>query len=440
MVYETKIINCTCNPNNNITEKTENIPNFMEEVESNFFSYIVDMINYKIIGCYYKVFDINNYKNNIGFYIESFLFSIIFFSMLIYAFIGKNSIKVQYLRKEPNMKKIEKEEIEFDLKKNRIKVKNVKDVKTIKAKNIKKLKFAPKSKSKFSNPQKKKKKLKKNRRVINLNNADKNLKFKNIEMMEKISSLEMNSKKFIRSSKAFQNNIKMIESEQEKIDYNELPYIEAFEKDKRNIIQIFLSFFFIKLKTIQILFFRKDLSHFSLNFSFYIFEILLDITINSLLFSEDVITQKYFNNGELLYITTNTLSVTSNIISYFILLFTEKLINQDLVLSNAIQEIKHPKNYYILYIKLSTCFKIKNTIFYFILFIIGIFCTYYLFIFCAVYKTIQENLFTNYIVGSVWSLGFTVFICLFVTITRKIAINKRIKRLYIISKYIDERF
>ena len=59
--YEKQRINCTCNPNNNISEKIENIPNFMEEVEQNFFSYIVDMINYKIIGCYYKIFDINNY-------------------------------------------------------------------------------------------------------------------------------------------------------------------------------------------------------------------------------------------------------------------------------------------------------------------------------------------------------------------------------------------
>ena len=82
-------------------------------------------------------------------------------------------------------------------------------------------------------------------------------------MMEKTSSLEMNSKKFKRSSKTFQNNIKTIEPEQDKIDYNDLPYIEAFQKDKRNIVQIFLSLFFIKIKTIQLLFFRKDLSHFT---------------------------------------------------------------------------------------------------------------------------------------------------------------------------------
>ena len=186
-----------------------------------------------------------------------------------------------------------------------------------------------------------------------------------------------------------------------------------------------LSIFYLKLKTIQIIFYRKNLSHFSLTFSFYLFETLLDITINSLLFSEDVISQKYFNNGKLLYITTNMLSISSNIISYFILLFTEKLINQDLVLNNAIQEIKHTDNFYKFYIKVSSCFKIKNIIFYFILFSIGLFCTYYLFIFCAVYKKIQENLFTNYIVGSIMVFRLCIIYMLICSHNKKNIFKKK---------------
>ena len=111
---------------------------------------------------------------------------------------------------------------------------------------------------------------------------DGNIKLKDSEILQNINSSQ---KRLGFTNLIYQNTIKEIEPKREKIDYNELSYIEAFEKDKRNIVQIFLSLFFIKLKTIQILFFRKDLSHFSLNFSFYIFEILLDITINSLLFS-----------------------------------------------------------------------------------------------------------------------------------------------------------
>ena len=224
------------------------------------------------------------------------------------------------------------------------------------------------------------------------------------------------------------------------INYNELQYFEAVEKDKRNIFQIFLSLFYMKLKTIKILFFRDEYSYFSLIFSLYLFEILLDITINSLLFSDDVISQKYYNNGELLLITSNILSITSNIISYIILLFTEKLIDQNLIFEKINEEIKNKYNYYIIFLKISWFLKLKIRVFYFVLFFIGLFSTYYLFIFCSIYKNIQKNLAINYIIGNLWSFSFSIFICIFVTITRKISIKKRIKKLYLISKFIDDKF
>ena len=57
-------------------------------------------------------------------------------------------------------------------------------------------------------------------------------------------------------------------SNEEDINYNELHYFEAVEKDKRNIFQIFLSLFFMKIKIIKILFFRDEYSYFSLIFSY----------------------------------------------------------------------------------------------------------------------------------------------------------------------------
>ena len=237
-------------------------------------------------------------------------------------------------------------------------------------------------------------------------------------------------------------NKKLLEEmdKQEKIDYNKLNYFEAIKIDKRNIFNMFFSLFMMKIKTIDILFFRDEYSYFSLSFSFYLFEILIDITINSLLFSDDIISQKYFNNGELLLITTNLLSIISNIISFIILFFTEKLINQNLIFEKINKEIKSNVNYLRLFIKISRFLQLKIIIFYFILFNIGLFCTYYLFVFCATYKKIQKNLLTNYIVGSLWSFGLTAFICLVVAITRKIAIIGQIKKLFIISKYIDDMF
>ena len=224
------------------------------------------------------------------------------------------------------------------------------------------------------------------------------------------------------------------------INYNELTYGQAVKKDERNILQIFISLFNIKLEIIQILFFPKEFSHKSLTLSLYLFDLLLDLTINSLLFSDDVISQKYYDNGELKLLTTNILSITSNIISNFILFLTEKLIDYYDILIDISKEIKNNNDFYKIFIKISCLIQFKIILFFIFVFIVGIFCTYYLFIFCAIYKKIQKNLFINYIIGSMWSLAFTVGICLIITIIRKIALSKKGKRLYLISRFIDEKF
>ena len=301
--------------------------------------------------------------------------------------------------------------------------------------NVIQLKPNPAKKTKIRKKSKYKKKIK--------NNGDGNRLKLSAEDLNLIQSgLFQSSAKDIKINNLIRRKTispKKIDKE-EKIDYNELSYKEALEKDSRNVMQIFISLFQLKLQTIQIFFFQKEFTHLSLTLSLYLLDILLDLTINSLLFSNDVISQKYFNNGELLFFTSNMLSISSNIISYFILYLTEKLINQYEVLEVISQEFKSVDNYHRIFIRLTKCFRLKIIIFYFVLFFFGLFCTYYLFVFCAVYKKIQVDLFTNYILGSFWSLGFTVFICLFVTITRKIGINKRIKRLFIISKFIDDKF
>ena len=443
---EKKRVNCICNSNSNSSNEENSIENLIEEVEQNFFTYIVDMINYQIIGCYKKISDKSNYIYNFGFYFSFCLIFLISILMLSYCFTGQKSIKLQYFHKEPNLKKIRLQEINFN------KIEDTKKFLSNEGKIIKKSRKISKLKTKtslFSNPisnplkkKKSKKKSKKNKKWRKKSSININLKIDKLEIQNKQSNYfeisNENYKKYTLSNRAIINTAS--DNKIEKIDYNELSYIDAFEQDKRNIFQIFLSLFYLKLKTIQILFYRNEFSHLSLSLSLYFFEILLDVTINSLLFSDDVISQKYFNNGELLFITTNILSISSNIISFFILLYTEKLINYYLVLDEITKEIKDQNNYYKIYIKLKCCFRIKIFIFYIILFFIGIFCTYYLFIFCAIYKNIQKNLVINYIIGTLWSLGFTIFICLLVTITRKIAIKNRIKRLYIISKFIDDKF
>ena len=246
----------------------------------------------------------------------------------------------------------------------------------------------------------------------------------------------INSNEFmIKKSKT---NVLLLNSN--KINYNDLTFSKAIEDDKRTIVQIFLSFLLQKFEFIQLTFYPKEFSHISLTFSLYVFEILLDLTINSLLFSDDVISQKYYNNGELLFFTSNILSISSNIIVCSITYLIGILINYYEILEAAKIETNKKKIFYKIFLKIYFMIRLRIYIFYALLFMIGFCCTYYLFIFCSIYKRIQINLLENYILSSVWSFCFTIGICILVTIFRKIALIKKFKRLYIISRYIDEKF
>ena len=93
----TKRISCICDINNNKNKTIHQI----EEVEENFFSYILGMINYKIIKCYILLKNLRNYYNNYGFFIGAGIYFIIFILFFIYLFFGRKSITLKYLRNEP---------------------------------------------------------------------------------------------------------------------------------------------------------------------------------------------------------------------------------------------------------------------------------------------------------------------------------------------------
>ena len=228
--------------------------------------------------------------------------------------------------------------------------------------------------------------------------------------------------------------------DQKNVDYNELNYSQAIVQDERTLIQIFISYFNSKLDIVQIIFYPQQFSHVSVSLSLYLYELLLDLTFNALLFSDDVISQKYYNNGNLLFITSNILSIMSNVVSSFIVYVIEYLVNYHDVLETAKEETNDDKSYYKIFIKIFNFISLKIRIFYLVVFISGIFCEYYLFIFCTIFKKIQTNLFTNYIIGSLWSFGYKVIFCILTTILRKIALIKKFKRLYFIAKFIDEKF
>ena len=453
MNYEKRRISCICNLN--LTNEIEK--EFFEDKDNNFFSYILELINYKIIICYEKLFDINNYINNIGFYISIFMCISFIILFLLYLTIGEKKIKKQYFLRGPKEEEDEKKEKENEKEKEKdnIKKKSGKSDSNINNINIqtdfenkdqieevnlninKDLKILNKLNPEKKKKRKNKKKKYKKRKIVSIKEN-----YKNSSGSIKLSRSEIYLKNHIINPKVldiFNKSNNLDKTIDEKIDYSELTYLESLEKDKRNIFAMFKSVFILKFQTLQIIFFPKEFTHISITLSLYLFDIFLDITLNSLLFSDQIMSEKYHNEGSLFFITSNILSISANIASFIIIYFIEKLINQYEVLKMVCAQIKNINKFLSLYIILFRCFKIKIIIFYILIFLIGLLCTYYLFIFFAIYKKIQKDLFFNYFIGNLWSLGFTVFISLSIAITRKIALKIKYKRLFIISKFIEEK-
>ena len=411
---------CDIDDNKNKTE------NNIEEVKENFFSYILGMINYKIIKCFLLIKNFHNYYYNYGFYIGAGIYLLIFVLFIVYLCHGNKSIKLKYLRNEPKNEdnNLAMSNNNYDILSSNRNLISFKKNSSILSKD---------TLNKSININNKKIK---NQRKITSKNLYENFKKFSIQIVPKDSP---KFEEIITNSKKNINPIKN-KKEENDIDYDEMTYRQALIKDRRNILQMYFSYFLFKIDIVQIFCYANEFSHISVTLSLYLFELLLDLTLNALLFSDEVISQKYYNNGELLLITSNMLSLASNFISSFIIFILHSLVKYELILETAVKETKNSQKFIRIFIRIYSIIRTKIIIFYFLVFITGTFCTYYLFIFCAIFHKAQENLFINYIIGLAWGIGYKVAFSLVNTSLRKISLARKCRRLYIISKFISEKF
>ena len=434
----TGTVSCLCDFNFTERNTTIRIEN-KQEVKESFFNYIFNLINYKTFTCYGILNDWKNYISYYGFLIGAIIYLMIIILFFIYLCRGNKAIKIKYFLHEPKMDNTNKKSYIIDLSdvSKKFKLSSSRSNIILNDQNSlfqnqkpKKMKSniksnPPNSKAQFSST-----KIKKENNAINNKKKSKNRRTKGIK--SNIRDDEKGSKIIISMNKE-------IEKKEKNIEYNELTYAQAVNKDERNIMQIFFSYFNEKLDLIQIFFYPKEFDHFSLSLTLYLYELLIDFTLNALLFSDAVISQKYYNNGSLLFITSNILSIASNIFSSLFASLIEFLVNYHEVLDAAKLETNSEKLFYKIFSKIYKIILCKIRIFYFFVFISGLGCVYYLLIFCSIYKKIQKNLFINYIIGTLWSFGYKILLSILSTVLRKIALTRRYRRLYIISKFINEK-
>ena len=410
---------------------------------NNLIHYFDDMINYKIIKCYHLFKKPDNYMN-ICFFIGTTLFMVSFILLLIFRFRGFKKLRLVFYKDLEEKKLINN--ISNNQKVNLNKVMNYNEISNkwnnnlmnIKKKNSTKRQITDDS---ISNSNVKINLLASNQ--INIYKKDKQHQNKNsIDIPQK-----ENDDKEIKGSiqekeiKDKDNNIILFKyNNKEEIDINELSYYKAKVEDRRAFPIIFISFLQIKIELIYIIFKLKKYSNKFLIFSVYLKSYSIDLLLNSLLYNEFTISQKYHNNGHLKLITSLIIALLSNLINSIIFRVISLLVNYPNLVEGIINEIKEEQQYIYMVRKIFRIMTFKFIMLLVFELLSGIFMIYYLFIFGAIYSKSIYSFFLNYLYSQLESLLYSFCISLLICTLRKISINYDIKRFYIISQYLNEYF
>ena len=183
-----------------------------------------------------------------------------------------------------------------------------------------------------------------------------------------------------------------------------MTFLEAKLFENRNIITMLFYYISKKFELLNIIFNRDKYESIFLLLSAYTLGLLLDFTMNSLLYNDEFMEKKYNNNGKLDFYSSIILSFSSNIIGACFAWLINKLINYSYVFDLIHNEVKNEKKYFQIIQRVWKIIKRRLIIYIIINIIINFICVYYLTIFCIIYKKSQISLFINYITGNITSI------------------------------------
>ena len=408
-IEEQRVI-CSCNLNSDKNIEDEEFQN----EDGNFLTYLLDNINYKIFKCYKLFFNFNNLRKSYPFYIILIIFTIIQIINFIFNCYTINKLKVFMEKEIPMNKKV------FNNKKEESKRLSI-----LKEGNPPIKKNKRKSKNKIQKNGKKNP----NIFICVLNDKMPNTK-RSIIKYSKNELLKNSNKSIITQDKYEPISIK-----EENI--NEFPYSKAVRLDKRNVFLIFYSFIIQKLELIDIFCGGSKIKIILLGE--YILSLLINFFFNSLLYTDDVVSNKYHNNGELDLIVTLTLSIISNIVTSAFCYYIKYSRGIEERIS-LIAEIRYKRKLSTNIEKFISFLRLKYICFFIVQLLVFAACLYYIVIFCILYNRSQKSLIVNYCYSLVESIITAFGIALIVLVFRKIGLGCGNKNIYNTSLYINSKF
>ena len=196
-------------------------------------------------------------------------------------------------------------------------------------------------------------------------------------------------------------------------------------------------FIFLKVELLATIYFPEPFSVYTITLPYYVLMLLIDFTLNAIVYTDDIVSQKYSNQGKLAFYTSTLLGFACNIITYFIMKILRKLVNYSIAFECMQKEIRVEGAYFTLSRQILKVVKKRLIIFFILEIIISLCCGYYLYIFCDVYQKSQVSLFTNYLYGLITSFVISIAITFIVTIIRIMSIKCKSRNLYYTSRFFS---
>ena len=481
---ESEYLKCECNVVNNEKIETDNPEKVTAVSIFKTFYTVLKYSNYKVIKCKDLVFrNITFYKN------KGSILTMIYFSGYIFSFFIFLYNNILYLKKEIyklldskknnneiNCNKIiqnnnndkkdiniinnndDKNNFIFQMPKSLKSITNKSISKNIKIeRNKKKLKthnigINKQTKNFLENPPKKKEEFLLKSNSIKIFNKNKTSKKNNNSLNEKRNvdstvrsisirkSIDNKNLIDIKKLEKKDDNIEIKETEDlDDYEFNDLKYLEALEKDKRNFIRVYYSF----LKREHIIIFTflncNDYNIFSIKLSKFFFLITTDMFLNVFFFSDESMHNIYQSGGIINYFEQLSQFIYSTIVSQVLQIFLNYLTMTD-IHYYEIKEINNNIKDKYKVLNVLQCIKYKIIIYYLFSLLMFLFYWYMISAFCAVYENTQIIFLKDSISSFIMGLIYPFILYIFPTLLRFISLlpkqKKNLKFFYWLSDII----
>ena len=240
-------------------------------------------------------------------------------------------------------------------------------------------------------------------------------------------------------NKSIQNNFSKV-----KLSINdelkEMDFEEAILYDKRSYIKIYWSTLIDSQIILGTFCTDNNLDLLIIKTSFLIYFFEISFFLNALFYTDDYISDAYYNNGVLDFVSGLPKSIYSVIATLILGNLLKILSNNKSEFMQLIKENSKNEDYIKLMDNILVKLRNKLIVYFILVLILGFFFLYYVSSFCAVYRYSQKYWILGCLESFAIDSAISVVICLLIALFRYIAIRKKIKCFLILSNIISTFF